>query len=37
MKGLSRETLLQIANGDVEGLLKAEQSYGKKEEEWGLL
>ena len=28
MKGLSRETLLQIANGDVEGLLKAEQSYG---------
>jgi len=28
MKGLSRETLRQITNGDVEGLLKAEQSYG---------
>ena len=28
MNGLSREKLRQITNGDVEGLLKAEQSYG---------
>ena len=28
MKGLSRETLRQITNGDVEELLKAEKSYG---------
>ena len=28
MKGLSREKLRQITNGDVEELLKAEQSYG---------
>ena len=28
MKDLSREKLCQITNGDVEGLLKAEQSYG---------
>jgi|TARA_R100000995_G_C3364282_1_gene68819 hypothetical protein len=28
MKGLSKKTLSQITNGDVEGLLKAERSYG---------